>query len=200
MMKCDVCGRTEKECKIRTIKSMNLCPKHITQWYRYGKFLEETIYDKNEYITYEDHAEIVLKDKNLQIVGYAIIDLEDVERCKQYKWHIRKAPNTNYVIAHNLDKNGKIQLHRFILSYNGDEDVDHINRNGLDNRKSNLRIVSHSVNLANQAPQRKGIRKVGSGNYQVVITRNYKPIYLGTYKTYEEALEARLNAEKTFGQ
>lgn len=67
--------------------------------------------------------------------------------------------------------------------------------NGLNNRKSNLRIVSHSDNLRNQHNNRKGIKQVGSGRFQVLLTYNYQGIYLGTYDTYEEALAARLQAE-----
>ena len=78
-MKCDVCSRTEKECKIKTINNMKLCSKHLTQYYRYGKFLPSTIYDRNEIITYDNYAEIILKDKYQHIVGKAIIDIEDVK-------------------------------------------------------------------------------------------------------------------------
>ena len=89
----------------------------------------------------------------------------------------------------------KIFLHRFILNYCGDKDIDHINRNGLDNRKYNLRIINHSDNIRNQSECRKGIKRVKSGKYQASITKNYKCIYLGTFDTYESALEARIRAE-----
>ena len=59
-MKCDICGRTNAECRIKTIKGRNFCPKHLTQWYRYGKFSPSTIYDPNEYILHEDYAEIIM--------------------------------------------------------------------------------------------------------------------------------------------
>lgn len=56
---CDVCGRTDKECRIRTIKGMKLCPKHVTQYYRHGKFQATITKDyKTIYLgtfnTYED--------------------------------------------------------------------------------------------------------------------------------------------------
>lgn len=193
-MKCDVCGRTDNQCRIRNIKGMSLCPKHLTQYYRYGYFLTETIYDSNNIIVHDDYAEIVLKDKYQNIVGTALIDLEDVNVCRKYKWHLRKSGKNRYAIA-SLPNNEKLHLHRLVLGYDGSEDVDHIDHNGLNNRKSNLRIIPHADNLRNQRVERKGIKKVPSGRYQAVITKNYKEIYLGTYNTYDEALQARLEAE-----
>ena len=63
-MNCDICGVSDDIKRIRTIKGMNLCPKHITQLYRHGKFLDKTIYDKNEYIKHEDYFEIIIRDKS----------------------------------------------------------------------------------------------------------------------------------------
>ena len=78
-MICDICGRQDSECKIKTIKGINLCPKHLTQYYRHRSFNDNTIYSPNEYVIYEDRAEIILKDKECNECGRAIIDLSDVE-------------------------------------------------------------------------------------------------------------------------
>ena len=173
---------------------MNLCPKHITQLYRHGRFLDRTIYDKNEFIKHDGFFEIIIRNKNCEKIGSALIDVDDYDKCHQYKWHLKKGQNTTYAMAH-IDGR-KVFLHRFILDYYGDCDVDHINHNGMDNRRSNLRIVSHSDNIRNQTANRKGIKKVKSGKYQVTITKKYKCYYLGTFDTYEDAFEARTNAEK----
>ena len=127
-------------------------------------------------------------------MGRAIIDIEDIEKCSQYKWHIRNSGNNQYAIS-SLPNNKKLHLHRFVLGYEGECDVDHIDHNGLNNKKENLRIVSHADNIRNQKINRKGIKRVSSGRYQVTITQNYITKYLGTYDTYEEALQARINAE-----
>lgn len=78
-------------------------------------------------------AKIILRDKAQEIVGEAVVDAEDLPRCLEYKWHIRKNKNTNYAIA-TLSQTEKLHLHRLILNYTGPLDIDHINRNGLDNR------------------------------------------------------------------
>lgn len=188
-MKCDICGRTDADCRIRKLRGQYLCPRHVTQMYRYGSFDDNTIYAPNEYEFFNDHAEIVLKNKACEEVGRAIVDLDDVEKCKPYKWHIRYgACNARYAIA-SLPKNQKLHLHRLILDYDGTLDVDHINMNGLDNRKSNLRIVDHKTNAANN--RAAGVKQVPSGKYQAAVCRNYKTIYIGTFNTFDEAVLAR---------
>ena len=75
--------------------------------------------------------------------------------------------------------------------------VDHINRNPLDNRKSNLRIVTRSVNSINTKLHKSnttGVRNVhidkNTGRYRARIKRNGKMIHIGMYKTLEEARKA----------
>lgn len=193
LINCEICGVSDADKKIRKIKGKYLCSKHITQLYRHGTFLEKTIYDGNEYIVHNDYVEIILRGKDLEETGRAIIDLEDFEKVKEYKWHIKRSRNTNYAVT--SVGNYKIFLHRLVLNYYGENDIDHINNDGLNNRKENLRIVSHSTNLRNQHNLRKGIKKVPSGNYQAIITKDGKGIYLGTFPDYEKALAARLEAE-----
>ena len=82
-------------------------------------------------------------------------------------------------------------MHRVILEYKGDKDVDHIDNNGLNNRKTNLRIITHSLNIINQHRESKGTKKTPSGKYQSYITIDNKTIYLGTFDTYEEAKQKR---------
>lgn len=122
------------------------------------------------------------------IAGSTKIDIEDVEKCSQHKWYIKKSINTSYAIT-KIDEKTNMFLHRFIVGYDGDMDVDHINRDGLDNRKSNLRVVTHSTNAANNA--HAGVKQVASGRWQACIGYNYKTLYIGTYDTCEEALTAR---------
>ena len=73
------------------------------------------------------------------------------------------------------------------FTYYGEDDIDHIDNNGLNNCKYNLRIISHSLNLTNQHNSNNGVKKVPSGRYQAHITLNGKSIYLGTFDTFEEA-------------
>ncbi len=78
---------------------------------------------------------------------YFLIDKIDFERVSKLKWYIVKYKDrkTNYVMS-----NKKISVHRFILSAPSNFQVDHINKNGLDNRRCNIRICTTSENAFNK--------------------------------------------------
>ena len=95
----------------------------------------------------------------------AIIDTADWERAKEHRWfiHMSAVSSTPYVFTHiphpdggrtktgrNKRKTG-LMMHHLVLGKKPEKGMitDHINRNGLDNRKENLRFVTHSQNGAN---------------------------------------------------
>jgi hypothetical protein len=77
------------------------------------------------------------------------------------------------------------------------EQLDHINRNRMDNRISNLRIVSCQENQFNRDPKGYYWHKVQQ-NYRSSIRVNKKLIDLGSFKTKEEAREAYLKAKSKY--
>ena len=199
-------------CKVCTIENCNnkifakgLCSKHYNQIRRHGKILEQTSREANKIIKYEDYAEIYLNDKDSNIIGYAIIDLENLDKVKMFKWHAKKERN-GFLYA----KNNKVgMLHRFILSLyqNISENklVDHINHNTLDNRKINLRICTNQQNITNsRVPKNNNSGHKGvywskdKHKWAAQITINNKTIYLGRYDTIEEAIKAREESAKKY--
>ena len=72
---------------------------------------------------------------------YAIVDDEDYEYLNQWRWFTFKNGYVWYVARETtIDHKRKcIYMHRLIMNAVNGECVDHINRNGLDNRKYNLR-------------------------------------------------------------
>ena len=193
-MQCEYCGITDKETRIINSKKYGiLCRKHYLQKYRHDVIFK-TIYEPNDIIYHEDYSEIVLRDSIGNITGYAKVDNDDINKIMQYKWHIKQSLNTKYATTH-IDGNKKILMHRLILGYDGDLDIDHINHDGLDNRKCNLRIIIHSLNIMNQYNEDNGIKLLPSGNYQSTIMVNGQSIYLGTFSSFQEAKEARINYE-----
>jgi hypothetical protein len=102
--------------------------------------------------------------------GYeAIVDDEDFERVNKFKWCALVRPKINYVMAVRSITTGKcpitrqrirrfVYMHHFILEVDPRVihplEVDHINRNSLDNRKNNLRIVTHAENMRNVVVRR----------------------------------------------
>ena len=89
---------------------------------------------------------------------YAIVDPDDYKRLNKYKWHAVKSKNTFYAVRRiHLGKNKwkHIKMHREILDPPDHLYVDHINHNGLDNRKANLRTATHRQNSYNRIHFRK---------------------------------------------
>lgn len=98
-------------------------------------------------------------------------------------------------------------LHRVIAERMGLEikgkHVDHINGDTLDNRRSNLRAVSPSINTRNtdalstqNTTGYRGVSKIKkTGRYRASIRTDYKHKHIGVYATAEEANVARLEAE-----
>lgn len=135
---------------------------------------------------------------------YALVDDDDFEWLSKYKW----CYCNRYAIRQPSRKLGKrklIQMHKEIMNTPDNLNTDHINGNGLDNRKCNLRICTHQQNLFNQKRRSnnvsgyKGIRPDKYG-WEAVIGYNYKTITLGIYATPEEAAQAYdKKAIKLFG-
>lgn len=147
--------------------------------------------------------------------GYeTIIDTEDADLVA-FKWHSSvKRPGT--YARRSAGSKLKVYLHRTVLERTlgraliKGEIVDHINGN-LDNRRSNLRLATHTQNLRSSSLSKnntsgfKGVsfekRKDGSKRWFAQITVDRKNIYLGTFASVEEASAAYMEAaDKHFGE
>lgn len=154
---------------------------------------------RNKYRIIDDICYIDCYNKTGNITGTILIDTDDLEMVSKYQWHIEHSrKNLSYAQA-NIEKS-TIRIHRLIM--NTTLQVDHINHNGLDNRKSNLRVCTNQENNFNKLHRRNpksgytGIRyNEKSQSYYVRIMVNKKEISLGHYKILEDALEARKQGE-----
>jgi hypothetical protein len=126
----------------------------------------------------------------------ALIDDEDWPRVYRRIWYAVKAERTEYA-ATNIHHGGKrtIRLmHRFLMNATDPKVVvDHKNRNGLDNRKENLRMATTAQNVVNAEKKRgkftskyKGVSRDGK-KWRAQIKINRKAHNLGSYDTEEEA-------------
>lgn len=187
--RCSVCGRQ----LFRKIKSHGkvYCNKHYNQIKKYGTPQDtnpRTTYDKNEIIVDGKEARVKLYDAHCNHIATAIIDAEDVNKIRYTKW---KLSASGYAANTPKFSGSNKHMHREILGT--DQFVDHINHNTLDNRKSNLRIVTKAQNMMNS--NFKGVSPNGCKWY-AHIKINQKMLNLGNYLDEEEALYARWYAEQ----
>lgn len=130
-------------------------------------------------------------------------DKDDYLKYKNYRLFLYKAKRTTYVLVW-VGKRYE-RFHRLILNAKLPLQVDHINGNGLDNRKNNLRMVTSQQNNFNRKPinsKYKGVAFHKSCNsWEAKICLNQKRIYIGMFKTDKEAAQAyNLKAIELFGE
>lgn len=123
------------------------------------------------------------------------IDEEDYEIIKNYKWRLNKTKKYKYAVAYKLkSKNKTVVMHRLIMKATKRQMIDHINGDGLDNRKLNLRFCNKSLNAANSCLHRdnkSGYKGVHWSNrdkkWYSQITLNYKQRLIGLYDNKDDA-------------
>lgn len=89
--------------------------------------------------------------------GMVVVDGIDADRLAPFRWFVKQGHSTCYAYAKMVGRS--VSMHRFILGYSGPDDVDHVNGNGLDNRRVNLRIATRAQNLANSRARPKRAAK-----------------------------------------
>ena len=173
----------EEAIKVRTVKLKEL--EEIEN----QKILQKPIL-RNE----NGQAIIELFNKKKEKTGETIIDEDIYYDIIKYNWNLN---NYGYVIGRGEDKK-LVSLHRYIMDYSGDNFVDHINNNPLDNRKCNLRIITPQQNSQNKTSNKNGTSKyIGvswNTKYELWvanITLNGKVKYLGRFDEEIEAAKIR---------
>lgn len=105
---------------------------------------------------------------------FALVDIADFPLIADVKWHAVRSFKKWYAATHS---NGRTLMHRLLMG----KGVDHVSRNGLDNRRENLRYASKSQNQANRA--------IPSSN-----TSGYKGV--GFYKGQAKPWKARIRVNR----
>ena len=131
---------------------------------------------------------------------YATVDNDDFDWLSRYKWHTLKCVCTFYA-QKTIYKNGKtktILMHREIMTAPTGLVVDHINHNGLDNRRRNLRIVTVAQNnwnsrrnISTDSSNYKGVSwSRNKCKWQAGISIDNKQKHLGYFEDEKEAAAA----------
>lgn len=128
-----------------------------------------------------------IKVKRGTEIFFALVDDYDFEAISAFNWFLDK----NGYAMKSSKRDGTGRMHRMVMNAGNGQEVDHINRDKLDNRRSNLRLVTHHENCLNRTrgvgvsfrPDRK--------RWRARIKFEGKEIHLGHFVTRLEALEAR---------
>lgn len=141
----------------------------------------------------------------------AIVDTADLPFLEQHDrlWHGVILKNESIprptAYARGKERPKVVYLYRLILGAGKGQEVDHINHDPLDNRRSNLRLTTHAENLQNRAGAQRnsttGVRGVvylpKLGVYRAGLKLNGKFRHLGHFKTIEAAEMAAITGRKT---
>jgi len=161
------------------------------------------------------YNEYIFKDN--YIIGKTLkgeefyFNLEDYDKIKDYCWRV----NNNGYLVTNYSPDGTrenrtvIEFHRFIVNKeNKNIEIDHIDRNKLNNRRNNFRFITSQENSFNSNIAKNntsgfiGVSWHKKNNCWISrIKYNYKQIYLGSFSNIDNAIKTRLEAElKFFGE
>jgi hypothetical protein len=125
--------------------------------------------------------------------AFAYVDEADYEIVSPFRWH----EHDGYARTWIRTKGGRyrVYMHRLIMGTPKGKITDHVNRNRLDNRRANLRIIDVANNNRNRGPIRKknrrykGVRKHGN-KWQAAIKSGRTVFKLGTFPDEESAAQA----------
>jgi len=199
---CCICGSTFRS---STYKGKVYCKKHYSQATR-NRFLNKTIYDTNDFEFNKDTCKIILRNIKQNISGVCFIDKDDFDLVKNYKWFLNRH---GYCVTKSIDHVTNTPIHKVLMEYSDNLMCDHIDNNPLNNKRSNLRIVSprqNSMNMSRKSTNQSGVAGVSKytrdskDKWTAVITVNYESIYLGRYTSFDECVKARLLGEANYYQ
>ena len=141
--------------------------------------------------------------------GYTKVDPEDYEWLNKYDWHIDIRERNRYAVRMKHDTNTFVHMHREIMKPPKGMVVDHINCDGLDNRRANLRLATHQQNKYNTRPFSRRCTSKYKGvwwakdrkQWCASVTFNGKTKWVGSFDNEVEAAKARdVAAKKYHGQ
>lgn len=151
----------------------------------------------------DDTVRIPLRARDGSVRAYTLIDAADADFVNQWRWHLLRV---GYAARsdHNGGNRRMFYMHRELmgLDHANPLEVDHIDRDRLNNRRGNLRVLTHAQQLQNRPQRNNGWTSQYRGvswHAQACLWRarievNGESLYLGLFPTEEEAAEAAREA------
>lgn len=148
--------------------------------------------------------------KHGNIFYKCLIDEEDCHLIEKYAWWVRYDKHSKRYYVSGYEKHNEshkfLQLHRIIMNCPIGLCVDHINHDGLDNRKCNLRIVTHAqnqqnrtgANINNKINARGVFFNKQTNKWGTQLKINGKKIYFGEYTNVNDAKQAAIEGRKKY--
>lgn len=138
---------------------------------------------------------------------YAIIDALDVALVSAHTWHAITPSRTRWYAATNRPspERGQIYMHRLLMAAPSGIEVDHVNGDGLDNRRANLRLATRQENAANARMMRNNTSGYcgvswakGSRKWAAYIRVHCRKVHLGLFETPIQAAAAYNEAARRY--
>lgn len=184
-----------KTCSVKNCTERHLakgyCQRHYDQMRNRGRISNRTKQDLNDYWFRNNICYIQTYDNECNPKSIVLIDKEDYEKVKDYKWSVKKCDEmvVNSKVGH---------LSRFLTNtIDINLYVDHKNHNRLDNRKCNLRVCTRLQNnfnkrrYTNNISGEKGVSwHRASSSWVSQIQFNGKKVHLGYFNNIEDAARA----------
>jgi hypothetical protein len=145
-----------------------------------------------------------MKEIKLTRGQVTLVDDEDYVYLNQWRWYAFKGRNTFYAARLRYKDKKLTLMHRVIMQVSEGQEVDHVDHDGLNNQKYNLRKCTHKENSANKKSRKNssskylGVTITRTGKFAAQIMICGKHIHLGLFKDEKDAAESYNIAAKSY--
>lgn len=190
-------------CERKGSRITGYCTRHYEEIKKHGKIINNvhrTRLDPNEFIIEGQICKIQHYDKYGYVKGESIIDLDDFGKVKDYKW-CQDSQGYMSTYSKGFGHNRRVKIHHMIMNHKQGRDieVDHLDGDKLNNRKSNLRFCTQKQNSRNSIMSKnntsgyKGVvfcKDRTERHWKAQIYVNYRNMHMGYFDSRIEAARA----------